>query len=76
MAFSTASAPVESNIAFLEKSPGILWARRSASSTYGSEASSWKQVCVTRLSCAATAAITFGWQCPVLTTAIPPAKSM
>jgi hypothetical protein len=35
----------------------------------------WKAVWVNRSSWSRTAAMTLGWRCPVLSDAIPPAKS-
>ena len=74
--FSTASAPVVTKIAFLGVGPGASRLSFSASSTATSYGVTIRQVWLNASSCAATAACTFGCRCPVLSTAMPPAKSM
>ncbi len=75
-AFSTASAPVVRKMVFFGKSPGVMSFSRSARRIYCSYGFTWKQVWVNLPSCSVTAATTFGWQWPVFSTAMPPAKSI
>ena len=76
MAFSTASAPVLNRAVFFGPAMGARALMRSISATPLSYGTIWYEVWVKRSSCAWMAATTFGWRWPVLSTAMPAAKSV
>src|SRR3989304_8316394 len=63
-AFSTASVPEFSRIAFFARGPGASRHSVSHSRTYDSYGATLKSVCVYRAACAWMACTTFGWEGP------------
>src|SRR3989304_5499234 len=63
-AFSTASVPEFSRIAFFGRGPGASRHSVSHSRTYDSYGATLKSVCVYRAACAWMACTTFGWEGP------------